>query len=76
MSQSSYFKSRPDLVTLGGVWGDLKSWKTLRLEGLGETWREKISTSPRYMIDNQNGFALFGVDWGVDFEKLEKMRHF
>ena len=21
MSQSSYFKSRPDLVTLGGVWG-------------------------------------------------------
>ena len=30
MSQSSYFKSRPDLLTLGGVGGgNRKSWKTL-----------------------------------------------
>jgi len=34
--QSSYFKSRPDPVTLGGVGGgNLKSWKTLRVEGSG-----------------------------------------
>ena len=35
---SCYFKSRPGLVTLGG-WGlggeNLKSWKTLRVEGSG-----------------------------------------
>ena len=31
VSQSPYFKSRPDPVTLGGVGGDLKSWKTLRV---------------------------------------------
>ena len=30
---NSYFKSRPDLVTLGEFEGDLKSWNTLRLEG-------------------------------------------
>ena len=37
VSQSSYFKSRPDLMTLGGVGGggNLKSWKTLRVEGSG-----------------------------------------
>ena len=37
VSQSSYFKSRPDLMTLGevGGGGSLKSWKTLRAEGLG-----------------------------------------
>ena len=36
MSQISYFKSRPDPVTLGGVGGgNLKSWKTLRGEGSG-----------------------------------------
>ena len=34
-SQSSYFKSRLDPVTLGGVGGDLKSWKTLRMEASG-----------------------------------------
>ena len=33
MYQSSYFKSRPDPVTLGGVGGgNRKSWKTLRAE--------------------------------------------
>ena len=36
VSQSCYFKSRPDLVTLGEFGGgNLKSWKTLRVEGLG-----------------------------------------
>ena len=32
VSQSSYFKSRPDPVTLGGFGGGgLTSWKTLRV---------------------------------------------
>ena len=35
LSHSSYFESRLDLVTLGGVGGNLKSWKTLRVEGSG-----------------------------------------
>ena len=36
VSQSSYFRSRPVLVTLGGVGGgNLKFWKSLRVEGLG-----------------------------------------
>ena len=37
MSQSSYFKSRPDPVKgkLGGGGRYLKSWKTLRVEGSG-----------------------------------------
>ena len=35
VSKSCYFKSRPDLVTLGELEGDLKSWKTLRMEGSG-----------------------------------------
>ena len=36
MSQSPYFKSRPDPVTLGGVGGgNLESWKTLRVERSG-----------------------------------------
>ena len=49
---SSYFKSRPDLMILGGVGGggNLKSWKTLRVEGSGLNLMGKISTSPRYMI--------------------------
>ena len=36
VSQSSYFKSRPDPVTFGGVGGgNLKSWKTIKVEGSG-----------------------------------------
>ena len=35
VSQSSYFKSQLDLVTLGELRGDLKSWKMLRVEGSG-----------------------------------------
>ena len=33
--QSSDFKSRLDAVKLEGIEGDLKSWKTLRVKGLG-----------------------------------------
>ena len=50
LSQSSYFKSRLDPVTLGEL-GGLKFWKTLRLEGLGRNLVGKISRSPIYMID-------------------------
>ena len=37
VSQSSYFKSQPDLMTMGGVrgGGEPKTWKTLRVEGSG-----------------------------------------
>ena len=37
VSQRFYFKSRPDPVTLGelGGGGDLKSWKTVGVEGSG-----------------------------------------
>ena len=36
VSQSSYFKSRLGTVTSGGIeGGNLKSWKMLRVEGLG-----------------------------------------
>ena len=34
MSQSSYFKSRPDLLTLGGVGGE-ESWKNTWSGGIG-----------------------------------------
>ena len=48
VSQSSYFKSRPDPVALGEL-GGLKSWKTLRVGGSGRNLVAKISTSPRYV---------------------------
>ena len=52
MSQSSYFKSRLDPVTLRGVGGgNLTSWKTLRVEGSVWNLVGKISTSPGYVID-------------------------
>ena len=35
MSQSSYFKYRPDLLTLGGVGGGNLGKKTLRVEESG-----------------------------------------
>ena len=35
VSHSSYLKSRLNPLTLGRVGGNLKSWKTLRVEGLG-----------------------------------------
>ena len=78
VSQGFYFKSRPDLVIfffggggLGG--GNLKSWKTLRVEGSGWILVGKISTSPRYMIDlTGNGSALFGVVGGGGGGNSEK----
>ena len=79
MSQSSYFKSRPDLVTLGrGSWrGKPKTWKTLRVEGSGWNLVGKISTSPRYMIDITGTDSLSGVvGEKVNSEKLEKMMYF
>ena len=51
MFKSSCFISRPDPVTLWGVGGDLKSWKTLRVEGSGLNLVGKIIKSPRYVID-------------------------
>ena len=49
MSQSYYFKSRLGIWGVGG--GNLKSWKTLRVERSGRNLTGKISTSPRYVID-------------------------
>ena len=52
VSQSSYFISRPDPVTLGAVGGgNVKSWKTLRVEGSGWNLVGKIITSPGYVIE-------------------------
>ena len=51
MSQSSYFKFRPDLLTLIGVGGrNRKSWKTLRVEQSGWSLVDRISKYRRYMI--------------------------
>ena len=39
MSQNSYFKSRPDLVTLGGVGGEIRNFGThLEWRDQDETW--------------------------------------
>ena len=52
MSQSSYFKSRPDLLTLGGVGaGNQKSWKTLRVEKSGWNLVDRIRECRIYVID-------------------------
>ena len=52
MSQSSYFKSQPDLLTLGGVGeGNRKSWKTLRVEKSGGNLVGRISKCRIYVID-------------------------
>ena len=75
MSQSSYFKSRLDPVTLEGIErGDLKSWKTLRVEGSGWNLVGKLSTNPRYVIDITGTDLLSWGSWGggVNSEKLEK----
>ena len=51
MPESSYLKSRPDLVTVGGVGrGEPKIFEN-RVEGSGLNLAGKISTSPRYMTD-------------------------
>ena len=52
VSQSSYFKSHPDPVTLGGVGGGThESGKTLRVYRSGWNSVERISACPRYVID-------------------------
>ena len=52
MSQSSYFISRPDPVTLEGAGGEsLKSWKTLRVEGSECNLVGRISKCRRCVID-------------------------
>ena len=51
MSQSSYFKSRPDLVEFEGVGGgNQKSWKTLRVERSGCNLVGRIRKCRRYVI--------------------------
>ena len=77
MSERSYFKSWPNLVTLGGVrGGNQKSWKTLRVERLGWNLVGRTSTSLRYVTwHNQTRSALFGGVWeggGWDFQCFGK----
>ena len=45
MSQSSYFKSRPDLSTLGGVGGEILK-KTLGVEESGLSLLDRINKCP------------------------------
>ena len=52
MSQSSYFKSQPDLLTMGGVGGEnWKSWKMLKVEELVGSLVGRISKCRRYVIE-------------------------
>ena len=52
MSRSSYFESRSNLLTLGGVGGgNWKSWKTLIVEESGRSLVDRISKCPRYVIE-------------------------
>ena len=65
MSQSSYFKSRPDLVTSGGGGvggGGLKSWKMLRVEGSTCKLVVKIIRSPRYLDRSPRVLDVTGTD--------------
>ena len=62
----------------GGVGrGNLKSWKTLRVEGSGRNLVGRISTSPRYMIDitRTDSLSLGELGGGHNSEKIEKMRY-
>ena len=67
MSQSSYFKSRPDLVKLGGVGeetGDLG--KRLEWRDQEETFQVgRISKCRRYVIDVTRLYplSLWGLGW-------------
>ena len=53
VSQSCYFKTRPDLVTLGGGVGRRNwiSWKTPRIERSGRNFVGRISKCRTYVID-------------------------
>ena len=75
VSQSYHYKSWPDLVTLGGVWvGNLKSWKTLWVEGSGWNLVGKTSTSPRYVITitGMDPLSLGYLGGGFNSEKTRK----
>ena len=65
VSQSSYFQSPPDPLTLGGVGGgNLRSWKTLKSGEIGIKLGGKIKTSPRYVIDIAGTDLLPLGSWG------------
>jgi len=66
MSQSSYFISRPDPVTLEGAGGEsLKSWKTLRVEGSECNLVGRIIKCRRCVIDVTGMDQLSLVELGV-----------
>ena len=71
-SQSSYFKSRPDLLTLGGVGGG-NLGKTLGVEESGWNLVDRINKCPLIRDwQNRTGLALFGgvggrVQWFGEF---------
>ena len=70
MSQSSYFKSRHDLLTLGEFEGEIGNLgKRLRVETSGGNLMGKISSSSRYVIDiiGTNPFSLEELG-GVNLE--------
>ena len=65
MSQSSYIKSRTDLLTLGGVGGgNRKSWETLRVDESGYSLVDRISKCRRCVIDVTVLDSLFLGDLG------------
>ena len=75
MSQSCYFKSRPEPVKLGGVGGGSPTiLENAYSGGIGMKLGGETSRSPRYGIDII-GTDLFCLG-EVNSEKLEKMRHF
>ena len=77
VSQSSYLKILTGSGDIVGSWGrgNLKSWKTLRVEGSGRNLVGKIVTSPRYVIDMTGTDPLSLGELGrgrVNSEKLVK----
>ena len=72
MSQSSYFKSRPDLLTFGGV-GRGNLGKTLRVEESGWSLVDRINKCPWYLIGRivldslSLGDLGGGVQWFSEF---------
>jgi len=58
--------------------GNVKSWKTLRVQRSGLNWMGKISTSPRYVteITRTDPLSLVELGGGSSSEKLEKTRYF
>ena len=74
----SYFKSRPDPISLGQLQGDQKSCKRLRVEGSGWNLMGRMSTNPKYMIElTGTDLLLLGeLGGGVNSEKLEEVMYF